>query len=237
VSTRLMIFSALALVTVVGRASAQGVAPAKKCDRPDTTAAWYKTQRDWWALDAKHDWSNDSLRAALVAAARNLETAPMKWTFPIQLGVLITPGAPPSGAVDPEQIGALRAELRAMAQQRKAPTRSVVGVAGEHAAWLIAGGDSATMVGFTHQLMEAGPDESSASDVAVIEDWLRTMNGRKPIYASQVRAVRDAKGETTLQPIPTEDLAHVDLRRENAALPPLAFALCVANAGLVRGAH
>ena len=236
-STRVMIVTTLALLAATSQGQAQNVAPAKKCDRPDTTAAWYKTQRDWWALDAKHDWSNDSLRTALIAVARNLEPAPMKGAFPIQLGVLITPAVPPSGAIDLDQIGALRAQLRAMAQQRKAPTRSVVGVAGEHAAWLIAGGDSATMVGFTHQLMEAGPDESSASDVAVIEDWLRTMNGRKPIYASQLHVVRDAKGQTTLQPIPTEDLAHVDIRRENAALPPLAFALCAASAELGHGAH
>jgi hypothetical protein len=232
-STRAMILSVFALLGATSHVPAQIMAPAKTCDRPDTAAAWYKTQRDWWALDAKHDWSNDSLRTALLAAARNLETASMKGSFPIQLGVMVTPAAAPrSGAVDAAQIEALRAQFRAMAQLRKAPTRSVVGVAGEHAAWLIAGGDSATMVGFTHQLMEAGPDESSAADVAVIEDWLRTMNGRKPIYASQVRIVRDAKGQMELQPIPTEDLAHVDIRRENAALPPLAFALCAAKAGL-----
>ncbi len=236
-STRAMILSTLALLAATRQGHAQNVAPAKQCDRPDTTAAWYRTQRDWWALDAKHDWSNDSLRTALVTVARNLEPARMKGPFPIQLGVMITPAAPPTGAIDLDQIGALRAQLRAMAQQRKAPTRSVVGVAGEHAAWLIAGGDSATMVGFTHQLMEAGPDESSTADVAVIEDWLRVINGRKPIYASQVRIVRDAKGQNELQPMPTEDLAHVDIRRENAALPPLAFALCAAKAGLGRGAH
>ncbi len=61
--------------------------------------------------------------------------------------------------------------------------------------------------------------------MAVLEDRLRLLSGRKQIYGTQLR--RTASG-LTLAPI--EDSAHVDLRRDAADLPPLAQALCAARA-------
>jgi hypothetical protein len=59
--------------------------------------------------------------------------------------------------------------------------------------------------------------------VAVLEDWSRVLKGRKPIYATRLGS--------DLKPIPSEDLAHVNLRRDAAGLPPLAYAICLLRMG------
>jgi hypothetical protein len=200
------------------------VAPARRCDRPDTTASWYQQQRDWWALDARHDWNDDTLRNALINAASQFEHRSPA-AFPFQLGAAITPARSEPLSAD---ILPLRQRLRDMAAKRSWPVRSLVGPAGVRAAWVIARGDSVLSGIAMHRMMEAGPGEVSPADVAVLEDWMRLQKGRKQIYGTQLVTTRDARGATRLQPAPTEDLAHVDLRRDAAGLPPLAFALCSA---------
>jgi len=74
------------------------------------------------------------------------------------------------------------------------------------------------------RMMEAGPDESNAADVAILEDRMRLLAGRKQLYGSHFRA---DGGKLTL--LPTEDLAHVDLRREDAGLPPFKLSECLAG--------
>jgi hypothetical protein len=76
-----------------------------------------------------------------------------------------------------------------------------------------------------HRMMEAGPAESPAADVATLEDRLRLVAGRKQIYGTQFR--RGADGKVELAPM--EDSAHADLRREGAALPPFKLGLCMAG--------
>jgi hypothetical protein len=200
------------------------ISPARRCDRADTTTSWYRQQRDWWALDAKHDWTDDTLRNVLIGGASRLEPKSAA-EFPLQLGGAITPHR--SEPVSPD-IAPLRQRLRDMAAKRSWPVRSLVGPAGVRAAWVIARGDSVLSGIAMHRMMEAGPGEVSPADVAVLEDWMRLQNGRKQIYATQLIPTRDARSKPPLQPAPTEDLTHVDLRRDAAGLPPLAFALCVA---------
>jgi hypothetical protein len=115
-----------------------------------------------------------------------------------------------------------------MATKRSWPVRSLVGPAGVRAAWIIARGNSVLSGMAMHRMMEAGPGEVSSADVAVLEDWMRRQNRRKQIYATQLVTNHDARSARRLQPAPTEDLAHVDLRRDAAGLPPLRFALCSA---------
>jgi hypothetical protein len=78
-----------------------------------------------------------------------------------------------------------------------------------------------------HRMMEAGPAESPAADVATLEDRLRIVSGRKQIYGTQFH--RAPGGTVVLAPM--EDSAHADLRREDASLPPFKLGLCMAGKG------
>jgi hypothetical protein len=181
---------------------------------------WVKRQAEFFD-ESKHDWTNDSLRSALLAAA-GLK-APLR--APVQLGVRVegTDSAATAGAAD--MIDALKklAATRGSAW----PTKSVVGASGTHAVYLLALLDTTLARAALHRMMEAGPAESPAADVATLEDRLRLLSGRKQIYGTQFR--RGARGRVELAPM--EDSAHADLRREGAALPPFKFGLCLAGKG------
>ena len=209
-----------AAAVMLGGAQAAGAQPVAKARPPrcrvDSAAPWYRDQRA--RLDeSKGGWSDDALRDALVrGTSLDIETP-----LAVQLGFEL-PDRPPAGHADSATV----ARLRALAAQRGAvwPTRSVVGPAGARAVWLAAAGDTSIAAAVLHRLMEAGPDESLPADVAVMEDRLRVRAGRKQLYATQMRVVN---GRVT--PLPTEDLEHVDLRRDGAMLPPLAVSRCLAQ--------
>jgi hypothetical protein len=116
-------------------------------------------------------------------------------------------------------------ELKKLAATRGStwPTKSVVGAAGTHAVYLLALTDTALGRAALHRMMEAGPAESPAVDVATFEDRMRLLSGRKQIYGTQFRL--DDKGRVVLAPM--EDSAHADLRREDAGLPPFKLGLCL----------
>jgi hypothetical protein len=186
---------------------------AQRCARPDTTAEWFARQRAWLS-DAKHDWSDDAFRSALLAAAGIDASRPLG----AQLGVQ-REGDAAQGVPDTVVL----AKLRSLAATRGStwPTRAVVGAAGVHSVWIIAHGDSALQRIVLHRMMESGPDEALPADVAVLEDRVRLQSGRKQLYGSQLRMVGGK-----LVPAPIEDSAHVDMRRDAAGLPPLREALC-----------
>jgi hypothetical protein len=214
----------MATTLLVAVASAQKpITPAVHCDKVDTTASWYQRQSAWWALDTLHDWTDDSLRTALLHGAALLQ--PDSSRFLLQLGATVSNRATMPIMVDAvsREITPLRNLLRAMAAKRTWPLRELVGPAGVRAAWLVASGDSALTNMAMHRMMEGGPGAVSSTDVAVLEDWMRLRTGRKQIYATQLEL---SQSTHKLAPAPTEDLAHVDLRRDAAALPPLAFAIC-----------
>jgi hypothetical protein len=117
-------------------------------------------------------------------------------------------------------------QLKKLASTRGSewPTKSIVGAAGVHAVYLLAQTDTGLGRSVLHRMMEAGPTESPAADVATFEDRLRLVWGRKQIYGTQFRM---ENGSVVLSPM--EDSAHADLRREGAALPPFALGLCFAR--------
>jgi hypothetical protein len=184
------------------------------------TDAWVKRQAEFFD-ESKHDWTNDSLRTALLAAAGL--TAPLK--TPVNLGVRVegADSTPPAGAA------AMVEALKKLAATRGStwPTKSVVGAAGTHALYVLVSLDTGLARAALHRMMEAGPVESPAVDVATLEDRLRLVWGRKQIYGTQFR--RGADGKVQLAPM--EDSAHADLRREDAGLPPFKLGLCMAGAG------
>jgi hypothetical protein len=188
-------------------------AAAQRCPPPDTTAEWFKRQRAWLA-DSKHDWSDEALRSSLIAAAGIDAARPLA----VQLGVQRQGDA---GAIVSDTV--VIARLRSLATTRGStwPVRAVVGAAGVRSVWLLAQRDSALQRTVLHRMMESGPDEALAADVAVLEDRVRLQSGRKQLYGSQLRMVGGR-----LVPAPIEDSAHVDMRRDAAGLPLLRQAMC-----------
>lgn len=195
-------------------ATALGAQASKSC-KVDSTAEWYRAQRTW--LKETSTWSDDAFRTQLLQAAGVDATKPIALQYGFDFGT--------ASAAMPNDSAAMT-RLRALTAQRGAtwPTRTVVGAAGVRAVWMLSTRDSTLTNTFLHRLMEAGPDESMPADVAMLEDRQRLRAGRKQIYGTQMRVV-DGK----VEPYPTEDLAHVDLRRDGAQLPPYAVSFCLAR--------
>ncbi|MFN8571282.1 MAG: hypothetical protein U0132_04440 [Gemmatimonadaceae bacterium] len=211
---------AMALVPGVAQAQRGRVHAQESASCPvDTAAAWYKKQRQWNDESQQH-WTDDAFRQELLrGAGLTVEQA-----LDVHPGFeLVGTGAP---AADESQAPVLD-RLRALTKNRQSiwPTRSVVGAAGVRAVWNLSARDTLLSVVTLHRMMEAGPDESPPAAVAVMDDRLRIRAGRKQIYATQL--VVGANGD--LVPAPTEDLPHVELRREAAGLPPLSTSLCLAK--------
>lgn len=185
----------------------------------DSSAAWFAKQRVWFD-DSKHVWSDDTLRTSLLRAAGLSAVA----AVPVQTGREIEGDINSSAAVSDS---AALAQLRKLASTRGAtwPTRAVVGATGTRAVWLLAHRDTALARAALKRMMEAGPDESNAADVATLEDRLRLQSGRKQLYGTQFRAGSDGR----LVVAPMEDSAHVDLRRAEAGLPPFRISACLAK--------
>jgi hypothetical protein len=211
---RLLPFVALAVAALV--ADAQSKPPAKCGWKPSD--AWVKRQAEFFD-DSKHDWSDDTLRTALLQAAG----LGASLTAPVQLGVQVEGREPPLGP----GAAAMTERLKTLAAQRgsKWPTRSVVGAAGVHAVYLLSQSDTGLARNVLHRMMEAGPAESAAADVATFEDHLRLVWGRKQIYGTQFKIGSGGKIELS----PMEDSAHADFRREDAGLPPFKLGLCLAG--------
>jgi hypothetical protein len=204
-----------ALLPAAAIAQAKSARTAAEC-RVRPTDAWVKRQAEFFD-ESKHDWTNDSLRMALLAAAGI--TAPL--TMPANTGVQLVDRSPVLGST----AAVMSDELKKLAATRGStwPTKSVVGAAGTHAVYLLALTDTALGRAALHRMMEAGPAESPAVDVATFEDRMRLLSGRKQIYGTQFRL--DDKGRVVLAPM--EDSAHADLRREDAGLPPFKLGLCL----------
>jgi hypothetical protein len=211
---RLLPFVALAVAPLVAEAQSK---PAAKCGLKPSDA-WVKRQAEFFD-DSKHDWSDDTLRTALLQAAG----LGASLTAPVQFGVQVEGREAALGA----GAAAMTERLKALAAQRGStwPTRSVVGAAGVHAVYLLSQSDTGLARNVLHRMMEAGPAESPAADVATLEDRLRLVWGRKQIYGTQFRV--GAGGKVELSPM--EDSAHADMRREDAGLPPFKVGICLAG--------
>lgn len=98
------------------------------------------------------------------------------------------------------------------------PGKSLVGMDGSNAAWLIAqhGGRE-----FLHEMLPlmkkaAESGELPPASYALSEDRVRIQDGKKQLYGSQFNT-RNGKCE----PLPIEDPEHVDERRKSVGLDPL----------------
>jgi hypothetical protein len=190
---------------------------AQKCDTPPANAEWVKAQRAS-LVEGPAKWTNDTLRALLLTSAGLTADAPLQmgWQVPDSIKRIST-----------DSVGI--AAIREMTRTRGGdfPNRPSVGVAGMRAVWLLAQSDTTLMRTVMHRMMEAGPDMGIPTDIAMLDDRGRLMAGRKQLYATQLHFVGGV-----LVPYPTEDSAHVDMRRKTAQLPPLAWSVCNAKRAL-----
>jgi hypothetical protein len=214
---RLKIVAMLALACVVG---ARPVTAQKRGTSPslDTTATWYRRQREWLAGGTAY--TDTPLRAALLALPSRDAAATQGALLGFELNdVSARPLAP--------QDTAMVRQLLGLAANRGSrwPTRSVVGADGVLAVWTLATRDTALARAALKRMMEAGPEESPPAAVALLEDRMRARSGRKQLYGTQLS--RMSTGDVT--PLPIEDVAHLALRRDGAELPPLEQSLCAAR--------
>ena len=201
------------VMLVVAGASVAGAQKRAACASPNPSAAWVLVQRTSLS-EEDGAWKNDSLRKVLLTAAKTKGP-----NVPFQLGweTQAAGDTTPNATVDYlKELAATRGSIW--------PTRSLVGLAGVRAVFTLAHKDTALARAALKRMMESGPDEAIKPDVAVLEDRVRLMSGRKQLYGTQLISV-----DGRLVPAAIEDSAHVDLRREGANLPPLAWSVCNAN--------
>jgi hypothetical protein len=167
-------------------------------------AKWLDRQTSWFFEPGK-TWKDDALRKDLMRAAGITELS-----LPPQLGYEFVAQRRAGTSDDP-----MVKRLLALASERGStwPTRSIVGASGVHAVFILAQRDTTLLRAALKRMMESGPEEASAADVAVMDDRLRIATGRKQIFGTQFMV----------------DMAHANLRREDAALPPIEVGVCVAR--------
>ncbi len=205
----------LGIAVVVVTASA---ARGQSCATPPARAPWLAAQQEALAEKAG-SWSNDSLRTALVASTPGMRVEPqLGWQLKADS---VTPLSHTETLDYLKKLGATRGSVW--------PSRSVVGVAGVRSVFYLAQRDTALLRAALKRMMEGGPDEGIKTDIAILEDQSRLRAGRKQLYGTQMQL---ANGRYS--PLAIEDSAHVDLRREGANLPPLAWSVCNANASMMR---
>ena len=117
------------------------------------------------------------------------------------------------------------------------PTKSLVGEEAAAAAWLVvqhAIGDPPLQrrcLALLGPAVEAG--EVPAVQAAMLEDRIRTQEGRGQLYGTQF----DWDAEGRMSALPIDDAAHVDDRRHAIGLPPIAEAIAAQRAAVAaRGA-
>jgi hypothetical protein len=184
-------------------------------DQPDSTAQWVRVSRQW-SRETPGAWSNTSLRNELLALGKADQDA--------REG--ITPEKMKDTAFDRRLMrgdSARSARMNAILDRYGWPGKSMVGVNGEVAAFLLVQ-HSATLGPKGLSLMQAAkPGEVSPADLALVIDRQRTSIGRRQIYGSQL----DLNQPAFAQFFAIEDPAHVDERRATMGLPPLRPYACM----------
>jgi hypothetical protein len=227
VTTRLPGAIVVAIVVATGSANGQAKkaipkrAAVANCATPAESAPWVKAQRDLLAESATK-WSNDTLREAIRTAVSS------QWSDSpsLQLGWMIADSATP---MKDSAATTMVMRLRNLGRGAAGPSRSNVGAAGMRGVFLLANSDTALLRSMLHRVMEAGPEEGIKPDIAVMEDRVRLMSGRKQLYGTQFHLVG-----ASIKPFAIEDSAHVDLRRDSADLPPFAWSVCNARHALAK---
>ena len=198
--------------------SAQRATSAAACAWKPSDA-WVKRQAELFD-ESKHDWTNDTLRTALLAAAGL--TAPL--------------GRPCSSACEiagrAAELGPTADAMRDAAAQARAtrgstwPTRSVVGAAGTHAVYLLSRSRHRARRARRCTHDGSRPERVAGGGRGDVRGSHATDLGPQ---ADLRHAVHDGRERQASCSSPMEDSAHADLRREDAGLPPFKLGLCLAR--------
>lgn len=208
----------LMVIALPGASRAQGDpldSVFTRCMTLDTATAWQAVTRRW-STDTGH-WTNDSLRHVLIAlgdadqATRNAPGFADSVQNPAYVERM--------NHVDSVNAAALVAIMRRFGW----PTRTMVGIAGAKAAFLIAQHNGFMQHDVVRRMQALPPGEVSPTDLAMLEDRVRVSDGLPQRYGTQLSFQGD--GPAHFDPI--EDVAHLDARRAAAGLPPIAVYRCM----------
>ncbi|MBB6185206.1 DUF6624 domain-containing protein [Oleiagrimonas soli] len=123
-------------------------------------------------------------------------------------------------------------QLRKMLAAHGFPTPAMVGKDGVQAAFILvqhATRDPALQASVLPQLAKLrAAGDVSGQDFALLTDRVLREQGKPQRYGTQFISDKRTHGVMMLQP--TEDLAHVDARRAEVGLPPLAAYVCILSA-------
>jgi hypothetical protein len=110
--------------------------------------------------------------------------------------------------------------LKVLVGKQGWPTRTLVGKDGADAAWILiqhADKDSKFQRECLDLMTALPKEETTPSNIALLTDRVLLAEGKKQLYGTQFKLV-----DRKLRPLPIEDEAHVDTRRAEFGLPPLA---------------
>jgi len=206
--------------SIVPVATPPSLATAKtidECFAADTSTAWERVARAF-SRDTAHTWSDDDLRRRLLALADSDQMVRTSAGMQDSLG---------DAGFRRRMIArdsASDAVLRGIVAARGWPTRSLVGIEGAHAAWLLLQHDSAYQAELLPRLEAEPGNEIAPADLAMLEDRVRVTTGRPQRYGSQLDAIVEGQ---PLRYSPIEDPAGVEARRASVGLPPLRVYSCM----------
>ncbi len=189
------------------------------CLAADTATRWLAV-RAAWASDSGHTWSNDSLRGVLLDLGRADQAVRSAG------GLADSMADPDFGRRMAAADSTNGAALRAIIDRFGWPTRSLVGVEGASAAFLIAQHSPALQHEALTLMRALPPGEVSPGDLAMLEDRVRVHDGQPQRYGTHLSL--DSTGPIRFDPI--EDLEHLDARRAEAGLPPIPVYTCMMRA-------
>jgi hypothetical protein len=178
-------------------------------EQPDSTAQWVRVSRQW-SQETPGAWSNASLRNELLALGKADQDA--------REG--ITPEKMEDTAFERLVMrgdSVRSARMNSILDRYGWPGKSMVGVRGEAAAFLLVQHSAALGPKGLSLMQAAKPGEVSRADLALVIDRQRTSMGQPQIYGSQL----DLRQPAVMRFFAIEDPAHVDERRATMGLPPL----------------
>jgi Family of unknown function (DUF6624) len=221
-AARLVAVCVLALLAPAP-AAAQGASAdttLQHCVSLDTATAWMARRRAW-SDDSTSRWTNDSLRQVLLRLGRadqavrqgggDLADSASSATFMRRMA-----------ATDSADARA----LQGIVDRFGWPTRSLVGVDGAEAAFLIAQHNPPLQPEARRLMRALPPAEYFPGDWAMLDDRIRVHEGMPQRYGTQL----SIRGGEAMTFDPIQDVAHLDQRRAAVGLPPVDTYMCLMQA-------